>query len=128
MEKIKIAVKGNRAVLLGNVELIAGTIGQTCSFYFDEDWNSLDKTITYKLGANILGNYPIENNIVTIPKQVLAAAGLPLEIGITGRSTNGDKVIPTAWCLIGIIKKGANVNGENNFEDYYEIIYDGGGV
>ena len=30
MEKIKIAVQGNRAVLLGSVDVIAGTVGQVC--------------------------------------------------------------------------------------------------
>ena len=46
MAKIKIAVKGNRAALLGQADLVAGTVGQTFVFYFDEDWKNLIKKIT----------------------------------------------------------------------------------
>lgn len=120
---MKIAVKGNRAVLLGNIDLIAGTTGQICQFYFDEEWKNLQKIITYKLGLNIIGSYNIENNQHTIPKEVFATAGLPLEIGITGQSDDG-KIIPTSWCKLGVVKPGAVVNTIINKDD--EIIYDGG--
>ena len=45
MKEIKIAVQGNKAALLGNVDLVAGTIGLTCKFYFDDSWKDLNKTI-----------------------------------------------------------------------------------
>ena len=127
MAKMKIAVKGNKAALLGNIDLIAGTIGQECVFYFDEEWASLKKTITYKLGINILGTYSIENNKVIIPKEVFATAGLPLEIGITGRSDDG-AVFPTSWCLLGTVKPGAVTYKPSNKDEDDEIIYDGGGT
>jgi hypothetical protein len=43
MAKIKIAVQGNKTALLGSVDLIAGTVGQVCKFYFDDEWRSLKK-------------------------------------------------------------------------------------
>jgi len=68
MTKIKIIVKDNRAALLGSIDLIAGTVGQTCSFYFDEGWKALNKKVTYKVGPNILGTYEMESNEVIVPK------------------------------------------------------------
>ena len=129
MSKIKIAVKGNRAALIGNVDLIAGTIGQTCTFYFDERWNALpNKKVTYKIGPSILGTYEIKDNEVIIPSNVLAAAGLPLEIGVTGYSADKTTTIPTSWCLIGTIKYGAVACTHSSSDDYDDVIYDGGTV
>ena len=128
MEKIKIAIKGNRIALLGNVELIAGTAGQPCEFYFDDDWKSLQKFVTYKLGSNIIGSYNIIDNKTTIPEQVLKTAGLPLSIGVVGRSDDNGFVIPTVWCPLGVVKRGAIISSSNSSDDYNEIIYDGGSV
>ena len=126
MSKIKIAVKDNRIALIGNIDLIAGTVGQICTFYFDEYWNSLpNKKVTYKLGPTILGTYDITGSEVKIPANILATAGLPLEIGITGYSEDKSTVIPTSWCLIGTIKYGATTLSGSGSND---IIYDGGTV
>jgi hypothetical protein len=135
MQKVKIAVKGNRAVLLGSIELIAGTVGQQCEFYFDDEWNSLQKFITYKLGSNIIGSYSFSGNQATIPSAVLKTAGLPLSIGLAGRSADGSVVIPTSWCLLGPVRRGTIITqdngaggGGNDDDDDDEIIYDGGSV
>lgn len=128
MQKVKIAVKGNRAILLGNIELIAGTVGQPCEFYFDDGWDSLQKTITYRLGSNIIGSYAITENKTEIPDTALATAGLPLAIGITGRAPNGKIAIPTSWCTLGLVKQGAVIDEGSGSDDYDEIIYDGGYV
>lgn len=128
MEKIKIAIKGNRIALLGNIELVAGTVGQPCEFYFDDAWKSLQKVITYKLGSNIIGSYDIIDNKTTIPEQVLKTAGLPLSIGVVGRSDDKGFVIPTEWCPLGVVKHGAIISPSNSSDDYNEVIYDGGSV
>ena len=129
MEKIKIAVKGNRAALVGNVELIAGTVGQSCVFYFDENWLSLPyKKITYKVGQSIIGSYDITSSEVVIPSNVLSAAGLPLEIGITGYTANKSTVTPTSWCLIGTIKPGPIIVQPLPLNMGDHVIYDGGEV
>ena len=127
MSTIKIAVKDNRAVLIGNVDLVAGTIGQLCTFYFDEDWEKLpNKKITYKVGQTIFGTYDIVNRTTTLPANVLTTAGLPLEIGITGYSHNRAIVTPTSWCLIGTIQPGAVIAPPPNTSGADHIIYDGG--
>lgn len=132
MVKIKIAVQGNRAALLGSIDLVAGTVGQQCNFYFGDDWKNLKKKITYKVGSTVLGTENITSNEATIPAYVLATAGLPLEIGITGYSADKSIITPTTWCLLGVIKNGAtiysNANDDNSGEDdtNKHIIYDGG--
>jgi len=58
-------------------------------------------------------------------------AGLPLEIGITGYSSDKTIITPTSWCLIGNIKPGTTVchgNESDNDSDDKHIIYDGGVV
>ena len=127
MTDIQIALKSNRATLLRPVNLVAGTVGQKCKFYFDEQWKAYtDKYITYKVGSTVLGSYKIEGSEVKVPKNVLTMAELPLEIGLTGTSSDG-VVIPTPWCRIGIIQRGATVNTNSGSSDD-DIIYDGGGV
>lgn len=129
MTDIKIAIKDNNAVLLRPANLIAGTKGQTCTLYFDENWkNYNEKYIVYKVGTNILGRYKIESNTVTIPAKVFMLSDLPLEIGFVAKSN--DKTIPTSWCLIGKINEGAVIHGGSNKpsddDDNTHIIYDGG--
>lgn len=127
MANIKIAVKGNRAALIGNIDLVAGTVGQVCNFYFDDEWRSLpSKKITYKVGSTLLGTYDIIDAKATIPSSVLSTAGLPLEIGITGYSFDKSTITPTSWCLIGTIKQGTIIIPPSNNNDVNHIIYDGG--
>lgn len=126
MAKIKIAVQGNKTALLGSVDLIAGTVGQVCKFYFDDEWRSLRKQITYKVGTTILSTAAFEGDETVIPPNVLVAAGLPLAIGITGYSYDRSKIIPTSWCPLGCIKSGATTNLKNTDDSDKHIIYDGG--
>ena len=128
---IKIVVKNNSVTTLNQVKLLAGTTGQTCQFFFDRNWQQLKKKITYKLGTNIVATRPIENDIITIPPEVLKTAGLPLEIGIIGFSEDNSVVIPTPWCRIGQVDHGAKVcsssgGSSDDDDDVQHIIYDGG--
>lgn len=128
MEEIKIAVQGNKAALLGNVDLVAGTIGLVCKFYFDDSWKELNKTISYKVGSNILATREIKDNKTIIPPNVLIA-GLPLEIGITGKSSDNSIITPTSWAPIGCVKSSAVTvisGSDDNKPNENHIIYDGG--
>lgn len=133
MKEIKIMVKDNSACVLNQVNLVAGTVGQSCQFFFDKEWQKLNKKISYKVGTTVLGTYAISSDKVVIPAKVLTTAGLPLEIGITGFSNDNSLIIPTSWCLIGKIKEGAVIHGGGNNDNPGEdddndthIIYDGG--
>lgn len=128
MAIIKIAVQNSRAALLGSVDLITGTIGQKCKFYFDEEWRKLPKKdIVYKLGSTIIASAELVNDEATIPPQALAAAGLRLSIGVTGYTEDKAIVMPTSWCDLGRVKNGATINYKNSVDDGPDhIIYDGG--
>ena len=123
MENIKIAVQGNRIALLNNINLIAGTVGQKCQIFFDSSWNDLNKTIVYKVADTVLASEQILNSEIIIPATVLATAGLPLEIGITGQSNDNTLLIPTTWYPLGYILPSAY---GHKIENNAEIIYDGG--
>lgn len=126
MQEIKIVVRGNKAALLGNIDLVAGTLGLVCKFYFDDSWNGLNKIISYKAGSNILGSKEIKDNQTIVPPNVLIA-GLPLEIGITGKSSDNSIVTPTSWTLISYVKDGAiTIAGGTDKPNETHIIYDGG--
>lgn len=125
MTKIKIAVKGSRAAVLGPVDIVAGTVGQKCQFFFDDDWRAIDeKRVIYKVGSTVIANREIESDEIVVPPEVLAIAGLPLEIGVTGQNKTRTIVIPTTWCRIGCIKEGS-ANSNAGYPEK-QIIYDGG--
>ena len=71
MPKIKIAVKENNIALVGNVKLIAGTVGATCQFYFDEEWALLEKKVAFKVGQTVVGVYDLKGTTLKIPSTVL---------------------------------------------------------
>ena len=123
MENIKIAVQGNRIALLNGVNLIAGTVGLKCQFFFDDSWKDLNKTIVYKVADTVLASEQILNSEITFPAKVLITAGLPLEIGITGQSNDNSLLIPTTWLPLGIILPSAY---GHKIDNNTEIVYDGG--
>ena len=131
MAQIKIAIKDNRAALLGSIDLVAGTTGQSCKLYFDEEWRSLKKYITYKLGSTVVASEEIKGDEVIIPSKVLVTAGIPLEVGFTGFANNNSMIKPTSWCFLGNIKSGSsiyfgNTSGGSEYGEGKHIVYDGG--
>ena len=124
MTQIKIAVQGQRAALLSPIELIAGTVGQKCKFYFDDDWKQMSKTITYRVGSTIIASESFSGDEVVIPPNVFLNSGLPVEIGLTARDNGNTTTVPTAWCLLGYVMPSAFGNVVPT--PGTQIIYDGG--
>lgn len=123
MTKIKLAVQGSKIALLSHIELVAGTVGQVCQFFFDNSWDNLNKIITYKTGDTIIASEELKSSEAIVPPKVLAVAGLPVEIGITGQTSDNSVLYPTTWCLIGYVLPSAYGHAINN---NVQIIYDGG--
>ena len=124
MTPIKIAVQGQRAALLSTDDLVAGTVGQKCKFFFDDSWQSLTKTIAFRIGNTIVATGTInESNEILLPSKALVNAGFPLEIGLTGYTKDNTLVIPTSWCYIGYVQDSAFGHTSN---PNAAIIYDGG--
>ena len=103
-----------RLLLTGASELLSsgmtGVIQVT--FTFSEDWEGLKKTAVFSNGAVSI-DVPEENweeNVCTVPQQVLAAAGKTLIVGLYG--TDGEElVLPTVWCSLGRVESGAAPSG-----------------
>lgn len=124
MTQIKIAVQGQRAAILSPIELIAGTVGQKCKFYFDDNWKQMSKSITYRVGSTIIASESFSGDEVVIPPNVFLNSGLPVAIGLTGSLNNNSAIIPTTWCHLGYIKPSAFGNVVPT--PGTQIIYDGG--
>ena len=123
MIDIKIAVRDNRAALLSPIDLVAGTVGQKCKFYFDENWQSLHKTVVYKLGSTVIASETIEGDECIVPPKVFMQPKLPLEIGVTACNSDKSIVIATIWCQLGMINESAF---EYATAPNVKVIYDGG--
>ena len=126
MEKIKIAVRHNGTCLLAPVNLVSGTVGQPCVFYFDDYWKSLpNKKVSYKINSTVVGTYPLEEDSVEIPPHILTSPDTILEIGVIGYSSDNKVVTPTTWCHIGRIMPGTTIGVPAPGEDVI-VYYDGG--
>lgn len=99
-----------RLLLRGERELLsAGMTGVVqVAFNCSEDWNGLKKTAVFSNGA-LTVDVPEERwqgNVCPIPRQVLAAAGKTITVGLYG--TDGEtQVLPTVWCALGRVEPGA---------------------
>ena len=117
MKKIKIAVKDNATCLLSPIELISGTVGLLCTFYFDDDWKALPiKQVSFKIDTNIVGTYDLNADTIEVPPRILKSVGSILEIGVIGYAHDHQTIVLTSWCHIGEIKPGA-MSGTPDVDD-----------
>jgi hypothetical protein len=86
-----------------NAKITAGMVGATFSITYDEDWEDLTKKVIFK--ADQLTRIA-EGNVV--PFEVLRLPGKTLFVGVEGRNSDGEIVIPTVWACVGKILPGAN--------------------
>lgn len=87
-----------------------------CHFVFSSDWDGLAKTITFRAGDVSISVLLDSTNMCVIPWEVLQADAVQLYAGARGTVTDTDTeeeaIIPTVYCLMGTIRKGAEL-GEN---------------
>ena len=112
MESIKIEVIGNIARVTEKPAVItSGTVGLPAEFTFDSTWEGLRKTAIFKACDEKRSVDNIEAE-TTVPWEVLKKPGVWLSVGVTGESEDGAIVIPTVWANVGLIKPGANTEGD----------------
>ncbi len=98
-----------RLTLVGERELLsAGMSGVVqVGFTFSSDWDGLHKIAVFSNGAHSV-DVPEEDwqeNVCTIPAQVLSMPGKTLMAGVYG-SNGAHLVLPTVWCVLGRIEPG----------------------
>lgn len=111
MEVAKIRVHENCAVVIQRKTVTSGMVGATVSFEFDESWEGLTRTAVYKCGG-IIHTKPLSGDVGTIPAEVIARSGWPLEIGVCGTNADKVEVIPTVYAEVGKVRPGADPSGD----------------
>lgn len=96
--------------------LTSGMVGAEVHFIFDEVWNGLAKTAVFRAGDKVFDvlDNQWEGNVCTIPHEVLAVAGVNLEVGVYGTDASGKLVIPTVYADCGRIRAGADPMGDES--------------
>lgn len=106
MEYARIKVSGSSAEPTVCKPIVAGTIGGTVSFQFDESWDGLIKTLVWR-GNGITVDDATFSCI--IPAEVVAFPGR-LYVGVCGVKDN--TATPTIWIDLGQIQPGADPSGD----------------
>lgn len=99
--------------------LTSGSIGvYKCLFEFSMDWDELQKVAVFRAGETYVTVDVDENNMVTIPWEVLTTPDIDLYVGVRGyagqdtEEMDDDIVLPTIWLTLGTIRHGAELGGE----------------
>jgi len=111
---IQVNVRGADAVIRKQGKLTVGMVGAKIEFLFDEEWDDLTKTAVFRQCDITKDVVLIGNTAATIPWEVLALEGLPIEIGVYGANTDGSVVIPTVWVETRPIQGGADPSGDES--------------
>lgn len=103
-----IFVKVNGASIQATVDgkITSGMVGLPVEISYDDSWQGLYKTAFFKSG-NFIRKVDSVSNSAVVPWEVLRKPGSRLEVGVEGRTSDGDIVIPTIWATAGMIFQGA---------------------
>ncbi len=84
-------------------------------FHLEDIWKAVHKTAVFTDGkvSILVLDTEWDGDVCPIPPEVCTTAGRELMVGLIG--TNGEaQLIPTIWCSIGTVQKGANPNGDQS--------------
>lgn len=96
----------------------------TVEFRFNEAWDGLAKTATFKTSKKII-SVLLNTNNTAIPWEALADAGEILAVGVFGVS--GETIVlPTVWGILGTVRDAAYLGDEEKepTPDVYQKILD----
>ena len=96
----------------------------TVEFRFNEAWDGLAKTATFKTSKKTI-SVLLNTNTTAIPWEVLADAGEILAVGVFGVSGE-TLVLPTVWGILGKVMDAAHLGDEEKepTPDVYQKILD----
>lgn len=115
MEIAKVKVSAARCTPESVGTITRGMMGTTVSIeYTDPLWDNLTKTVVFQGSCtkDVLSN----ENIVTVPAEVVATAGKQLKVGVYGVDADNNLVIPTLWAELGEIQGAASPSGDSTTE------------
>ena len=111
MTKIKVQIDHaeTKAELTGI--LTAGMVGVPVRFIFGPAWDGLTKAAVFQGSGETVVQMLFRTEEAVVPWEVLASAGSTLRIGVEGRSSDGELVIPSTMAEVGRILEGADPEG-----------------
>ena len=113
MNIASIRVLGTFAVATVHERIPAGIVGATIRVSYDDPaWDGLTKTVIFK--SNVTKDVITNDEIITIPAEVIEVPGSMLHIGFYGISSDGEVAIPTIWLLIGTAETAADPSGDTS--------------
>ena len=107
---IKLNVSAANIAVEEKETLTEGRVGLQCRFSFTDEWAGLAKTAVFD-GADSR-DVIITGDSVTVPAECLAAEGYSLSMGVYGKNSAGDIVIPTVYTTVGKIQRSAWPGGK----------------
>lgn len=108
----KILCKNNEAKAICLDLYTSGQVGAEISFEFSEEWEGLAKTVVFSAG-DVQRDVLMQEgeDTITIPWEVLQKAGEVLIVGVYG-IRGSELVIPTIYCRLGRVQRGADPSGD----------------
>lgn len=111
MEIAKIKVSGATASAEKESKITAGMVGVTVRMQYADIWNGLHKTVVFRAGT-VTKDVITDDEVVTVPKEVVAVPDVHLHVGVYGVDAEGNLVIPTIWAGLGRVMDAADPSGD----------------
>ena len=106
---IKLNVSAANVAVEEKETLTEGRVGLLCQFRFTDEWAGLAKTAVFD-GADSR-DVILKSDTVAIPAECLSTEGYSLSVGVYGKNSAGDIVIPTVYATVGKIQRSAYPSG-----------------
>lgn len=114
---IQIHINKACAHLCSPPELLTAGMAKAVSvrFAFSEDWDGLTKTAVFSNGRATVDVLAAkwDGDTVTVPPEILAAAGRYARVGVYGTNASG-VVLPTVWATLGKVQPAAEPSGDTS--------------
>ena len=117
---IKLNVSAANIAVEEKETLTEGRVGLLCQFRFTDEWTGLAKTAVFD-GADSR-DVILKNDTVAVPAECLAAEGYSLSVGVYGKNSAGDIVIPTVYATVGKIQRSAYPSGKETVEPTPDVV------
>ena len=112
MEIAKIKVSGATASAEKESKITAGMVGVTVRMQYADIWDGLHKTVVFRAGT-VTKDVITDDEVVTVPKEVVATKDVQLYVGVYGVDAEGNLVIPTIWAGLGRVMDAADPSGDD---------------
>lgn len=112
----------NQLVITEREPITSGSVNvYQVHFHFSSHWDGLEKVAIFQTPDTTI-NIPIENNLATIPWEVMTTPGYTIRLGIYGIKAL-EVILPTVWGSLGTVEQGVII-GDAETGEHTPDIYD----